>query len=245
MLIGITGQKRTGKDTIANYLIDKYRFNKHGFADKVKAMLYAINPYITDFYIYEGKLLRDEFSEGYGSSLQEIVNAIGWEQSKEIPEVRQLLQRLGTEGGRKLFGENFWVNQLFNDLGNKYLIYETGFPLHRALQSNIVIPDVRFDNEAQRILAYGGYVIRVERDGLPIGDTHASEQPIHPKLISARLQNDSTLETLYGKVEGLLNKFNFLRPQEWTGEIKKSTAQFDNLGTTVTGIDNIVPNESN
>ena len=36
MIIGITGKKRTGKDTISDFLVKKYYFVKYGFADPIK-----------------------------------------------------------------------------------------------------------------------------------------------------------------------------------------------------------------
>ena len=36
MIIGIYGKKRSGKDTIANFLCEKYGFIKYGFGDPIK-----------------------------------------------------------------------------------------------------------------------------------------------------------------------------------------------------------------
>ena len=36
MIIGITGKKRSGKDTISDFLVEKYGFVKYGFADPIK-----------------------------------------------------------------------------------------------------------------------------------------------------------------------------------------------------------------
>ena len=36
MIIGISGKKRSGKDTISDYLIQEYKFIKYGFADPIK-----------------------------------------------------------------------------------------------------------------------------------------------------------------------------------------------------------------
>lgn len=198
MLIGITGQKRRGKDTIANYLVENHKFNRHGFADKVKSYAYAQNPIIVSS--LAGETLR----------LQEIVDETGWERAKEIPEVRGLLQRTGTEAGRSIFWKNFWVDVLFRELEEKYLTYETGYPLHKELQSRVVISDVRFDNEAERIKEYGGHIIHVtsSRDGLPQPDNHASEQPINPKYVDKFIDNSSTIEDLFPLIESALEEFS-------------------------------------
>ena len=36
MIIALTGKKGCGKDTIANYLVEKYGFINYGFADPIK-----------------------------------------------------------------------------------------------------------------------------------------------------------------------------------------------------------------
>jgi len=36
MIIGFAGKKRSGKDTIANYLVNKYNFRRYAFGGPVK-----------------------------------------------------------------------------------------------------------------------------------------------------------------------------------------------------------------
>ena len=45
------------------------------------------------------------------------------------------------------------------------------------LMAKVVVPDVRFENEVQVILAMEGHVVRVVRPGYT-GDTHASERGV-------------------------------------------------------------------
>jgi hypothetical protein len=61
---------------------------------------------------------------------------------------RKLLQLLGTECGREIIHPQIWVNALFAD-------YEK--------DSEWIVTDVRFPNEAQAIKDKGGIVIRVNR----------------------------------------------------------------------------------
>ncbi len=42
--------------------------------------------------------------------VRDLVDDIGWDKAKvQYPEIRELLQRMGTEVGRALYGESFWV----------------------------------------------------------------------------------------------------------------------------------------
>jgi hypothetical protein len=191
MIIGLTGKKRRGKDTVAAHLVANHDFKRYGFADKVKAYAYAQNPVVDTPWV----------------RLQNVVDVMGWEQAKEIPEVRGLLQRTGTEAGRSVFWKDFWVDILFRQLEEEYMAYNTGLDERRLQTSKgIVISDVRFDNEAERIMQYGGHVIRVvsSREGLPAPDEHASEKDIASHLISGTIHNNGSFEELYKSIDEML-----------------------------------------
>jgi hypothetical protein len=149
-VIGLTGYAQSGKNTIADQFVANAGFEQHGFADALKGILYELNPRI--------EMFNNDFI-GYWH-IQTLVDQKGWEEAKKEPEVRQLLQRLGTEGGRKYLGEDAWVRTLFAQP-------------HGA---RIVISDVRFPNEAAAIRARGGVVIRVWRDGVGPINSHASDK---------------------------------------------------------------------
>jgi hypothetical protein len=96
---------------------------------------------------------------GHGHLAWTVQGMGGWEAAKDMyPEVRKFLQRLG-DGGRQVFGEDFWVDRL----------------MERARSyDRVVIPDVRYPNEAAAIQELGGVVIRIDRPGhVPQG--HVSE----------------------------------------------------------------------
>jgi hypothetical protein len=107
---------------------------------------------------------------------------------------RQMLQTLGTEWGRDVVHDELWVRALFNriasDLGRR---------------ANVVITDVRFENEAAPILEYGGEVWRVIRPGASClsGETssHPSEAGIPDSMVSRVILNDGTLDDLKRKVQ--------------------------------------------
>jgi cytidylate kinase len=108
---------------------------------------------------------------------------------------RRLLQSLGTEWGRQHVAEDVWIR----------LALRTARVASRA-----VIPDVRFDNEAQAIRAAGGSVWRVVRPGVSCLDSstaqHSSERGIAPELIDDVILNDGDIERLYGRVDEAIQK---------------------------------------
>jgi hypothetical protein len=151
MIIGLAGYGGSGKDTLADLLVEHKNFVKASFADPMRKALYILNP-----------LINSETNNNF-FRLQNLIDDIGWDAAKrQFPEIRFLLQRLGTEIGRNLIDENVWVSTLFKEYENQPNI-------------NLVIPDVRFPNEAYEIWNRGGYVIRVIRpDTHPVND-HLSE----------------------------------------------------------------------
>lgn len=113
MIIGLTGYAQSGKDTVANILVEKYGYQRVAFADPIRALLYEANPML---------------KEGY--RVQGLVDSYGWDKVKvDYPEARRLLQDLGV-GARKIFGDMFWVQQALSqvNLENKYVITDVRYP---------------------------------------------------------------------------------------------------------------------
>lgn len=178
MIIGLSGVARSGKDTIADYLVENYGFRKVSFADPIREALYRLDP--------------DIELDGYDMKLASAVRLLGWEKLKDAsPSIRGLMQRMGTEVGRNMFGENIWVNTALNSItpGEK-----------------IVITDVRFPNEADAIQATGGKLWRVERPGVGPANDHPSESALDAYEFPIKLVNEGTLEDLWKKVDLELDK---------------------------------------
>lgn len=173
MIVGISGYARAGKDSFGDALVRRFEFEKASFATPMKQMAEALDPYIP----FEGDFYR----------LSEWLDYVGWEGAKNIPEVRAFLQRLGTEGGRKIFGEDFWVEHTLSQ-------YSDGPALRLA------ICDVRFRNEAEAIRRRGGEVIRINRPGIEAPNDHRSEHDLDDYHCIV-IDNDGTLEELADKAE--------------------------------------------
>lgn len=169
-IIGLAGYAQVGKDTLGAALV-KLGFQRVSFADGVREALAAVNPIV-------GKT-----SEDIPIRVRDIVGAAtsgpDWEAVKRITEGRELLQRLGTEMGRNLFGENVWV--------------ERGMAKCQP-GASYVITDVRFPNEAEAIRKAGGVIVRIMRQGTEPANAHSSEllvDEIHPDLV---FRNDGSLQ---------------------------------------------------
>lgn len=171
-VLGLSGWARSGKDSVAEFLEERCGYIKMSFAQPMKDALVALNPMI-DIY-------------GNRMSLKTSTRFMSWDELKEASsEIRPLLQRLGTEVGREMFGENFWVDQAIKAIPDG---------------AKVVFADVRFPNEAEAVKKLGGQVWRIERDGYGPANDHISEHALNKYDFDQRIYNDRDLETLWEKV---------------------------------------------
>lgn len=167
LLVGLHGWQGAGKDTVAGILAER-GFERIAFADPMREALYKLDPHIAG-----------------GWSLRMLVDVSGWDSVKrEYPEVRGLLQRFGTEVGREMWGEDFWVRQ--------GLAQAAGKP-------RVVVTDVRFENEVAAIKQAGGFMFRVVRPGYGPREGHASEGDLS-HLCDRTIDNSGDLEHLRREV---------------------------------------------
>lgn len=140
-IIALCGPAGSGKSTVANYLVEKYGAQRYGFAMPLKEM------------VKRALDLSDD--QVYGT--QEQKEAVD---PRYLHSARWFLQRIGTEGCRAVFGEDFWTKQCID-------------MIRRQHQSLAVIEDMRFANEARAVLEEpGGFVWRL----WPPSDPTAAER---------------------------------------------------------------------
>jgi hypothetical protein len=123
-------------------------------------------------------------------SLATAVRLLGWDVLKsDCPEVRKLLQRMGTEVGRDMFGDSFWVDQAFKRIPEG---------------SIVVFSDVRYQNEADAIKQNGGEVWRIERPGVNAANDHTSEHDLEKYKFDHKIMNYGPIDDLYNTVTTIL-----------------------------------------
>ena len=162
-IIGLAGKAGCGKDTVADFMEGYISMSP---ADNMKAGLCAM----------------------LSISSEEL------EKKKREPDskIRYMLQTLGTEWGRNLIGNNFWLH-LLEDRMN-YL----------GTERKYVIPSVRFLNEAAWVKSLGGTVIHIDRPSLSGPDLHVSECDIS-EACDYTIMNDGSLEDLKEQTRVLLD----------------------------------------
>lgn len=176
-IIGLAGYSTSGKDSAADALIAE-GYERIAFADVLRDIAVAIDPYV-----YEVAEVDEDIF--IFRRLSAVIQSYGWDYSKnEFPDVRRLLQRLGTEAGRGILGENIWVDTAFG----------------RVKTDRVVFTDVRFPNEAEGIKSRGGVVVRIDRPGVGPRHQHPSETSLVNYPFDHHIENDGTLEDLHQKV---------------------------------------------
>jgi hypothetical protein len=200
-IVGVGGSLRSGKDTFADFLVKNHGYTKVFMSEPLADALYVLNPIIW----VEGTKDRPEQKEYryFGRTYKDIFDSLmkandgNWEETytqiKRFPEVRSLLQRLGTDVGRNMLGEDTWVN-----IAKKKLLdlAREGKPA--------VITGIRFPNEFEMIENIDGYSVWVDRpDQEDTRDKsisqHASETSVSPEDFRSIILNNGTLKELEWK----------------------------------------------
>lgn len=205
-LIGLSGPASVGKDSAAKALTEQREWVRVAFADPVRDAALALDPYVlvpndhpvTAKMFPDAQLLNDE---DMFERLEAIVKAVGWDMAKSVPEIRRVLQRLGTDAGREIHGADCWVKIA-----------------HKKICDNLanglctVVTDVRFDSEADFIREHDGIVVKMTRPGYgPVND-HISDQGI--ASYDVVINNDSGIVELHTKILSLVDGSREVLPIE-------------------------------
>ena len=189
-IIGLSGFARAGKDETAKVLVEEFGFVQIAFADKLREMLYALNPIVAVL----SRSCTETIREGWEPTesqiyLQDVIDTVGWDGYKETkvgPEIRRLLQRLGTEAGRKTLWDTIWIDATLANLD---------------ADAKVVVSDARFFNEFDAIKDRGGKIWRITRDGVGPANNHPSElEASYYDEFDYYLLNNGSLEGFKQKV---------------------------------------------
>ena len=177
-VIGLTGRKRSGKDTAGAALV-AMGFTRKSFAHPIKLMLAAL-------LLYQG-VPGDVIERMLEGDLKEVNSEYLNGRSP-----RHAMQTLGTEWGRGLIADSIWVDVLLRSC---------------AGHEKVVVTDVRFPNEVDALRSeFGAEVYRVVRPGLEAAnDNHPSETQIDSLAVDGIIQNVDL--TAAGFTAHVLGKF--------------------------------------
>jgi|ETNmetMinimDraft_8_1059916.scaffolds.fasta_scaffold13216_3 hypothetical protein len=182
-LIGITGYKRSGKDTAGEYFIER-GYIKYAFAGPLKKACQEIFMFTDEQ--TEGKD-KEKYDDRWNISARKVFQRFGTEIFREnladfYPEMEKIK-------------ENFWTYRF-------KIWYENQLEINKDVK--IVVTDVRFDNEANIIKELGGIIIKVKRKNKKNLDQHKSETSIEKIKCDYLVKNDSNIENYYKKLSKIV-----------------------------------------
>lgn len=199
MIISISGLIGSGKDTIADYLVNSHNFRRESWAGALKDALSVIFGW--DRVLLEGKTEQSR-------KWREVPDEWWTQRLGETITPRRILQEWGTDVCRNHFHDDIWIASLENKL--------------RHTSDNIVISDSRFANEITSVKRLGGITVRVNRGETPswvseylkfgqslefrqaYPNIHASEFSSVGLEYDYIIDNNGTVDSLFKSVNDLL-----------------------------------------
>lgn len=201
-LIGIHGNAGAGKDTVGNYLANKFHdFYTESFAGDLK--LAASHAFGIPQKNFNETALKAQLQEFWGVSPREIAQFVGTELFRDM--IPNLVESVGPE---------FWVFRMAGKLNGKARLPE--YDGDYSAGDTVAITDVRFQNEYDWIIKNGGIVIILRRKGADgnVGiANHRSEAGLdaHANERTSIIENNGTLAELYSKVDDVIDNQPFLK----------------------------------
>lgn len=204
-IVGICGFIGSGKDTVADYLVNIHGFKRESFANSLKDAVSMV-------FGWDREML-----EGRSKKSREWREQVDpwWAEKLDMPNLtpRWVLQYWGTDVIRKGFSDEIWVASLESRLAKT--------------QDDIVITDCRFPNEIAAIRNVGGQVFHIQRgpdpdwldlarnfmegphnmqwatsrDRLKQMGVHTSEYSWVGQKFDGIFKNDGTMDDLYIQIE--------------------------------------------
>lgn len=186
-IIAISGKIGSGKDLTGSIIKHLQPYNNweiKKFAGKLKEVCSIILNFPVEYFEVPDFKQRELGSEWDYTNKEFILDY------KKAMTVRDLLQLLGTNAFRDQVHPNIWVNALFSSYTDN---------------SNWIITDCRFKNEAEAIKKRGGIIVRIERGDGSYGQEHSSESELDGWEFDYVIKNDSGIDSLQDKVGQMLD----------------------------------------
>jgi hypothetical protein len=170
MIIGVCGFIGSGKDTIADYLVNIHEYRRESFANTLKDAVSAVFGW--DRTMLEGRTKqarewREQVDPWWSKRLDRAITP------------RWILQYWGTEVCRKGFHDDIWIASLENKL--------------RTSSDSVVISDCRFPNEIKAIKEQGGKATNAQLTALAVNDLKNIWVNLNNRLIKDMFLEDKIL----------------------------------------------------
>lgn len=197
VLIGLGGYAGAGKDAFAEFLRDDHGVTLMGMSEPLLDALVLLNPWIPGVSFPERDKMR----------FVDHLDAVGYTEAKKHPEVRRLLQVLGTEIGRDMIGQDTWTN-----VARKKILAEF------AHGRSVALTGIRFPDELAMVHELSGASVWIRRPGVEPALGHVSDRTLSPHDFDIVVDNSGTLDVLR---EFASSVYAEVRAQaaQWAGDV--------------------------
>jgi len=180
LIIGIAGDIGSGKDTLAVFMQEYAKQNN--IPCHIRGMAHSLRSEVVDFLM---KALPQDHPgrESREACFELLINR----DTKE--QFRGLMRWWGTEYRRMLFQDDYWIEQHRGWV--KWVEH-----CEKTDKVIILVPDVRYLNEAEYITTSGGIVMEVFRPELMADKSHSSDTGLVDYKFHGTLLNDQGIEEL-------------------------------------------------
>ena len=185
-IIAICGAKRSGKDVLANHIIEKYGYTRLSFAEPLKQLVKQLFNFSDEQVgLIDGDNdEKDTIDERWGISPRKALQFIGTEVLQH--KIQELIPNIGRD-----YLANILLSKIEND-------------------KTYVISDLRFIHEYEKIKHLDIDIIKVIRPSLTTGDEGEQNDEQHLSEVenlyipcNKEIINDGTLEDYINKFENL------------------------------------------
>ena len=183
-IVGVTGRKYNGKDTLGNYLVSQHGYKRLAFADALKDACRCVFGF-DDEQLYGGK--KEEIDEFWRTSPRIALQYIGTELFRN--QLNQIMPHVE---------HNIWVEVIRRKIIKERQINP---------DTKFVITDVRFPNEINMVRDFEGVLVRVKRDLCQNAtDVHASEIEIDNLDVDHEVDNNGTKDEMCARAIDILSQ---------------------------------------
>lgn len=177
-VFAIIGEKRVGKDVVAQYLSENHNFNHvkvaHVLKETIKVMFDLSDQQVESD-------IKDTIDPRYGVS------------------PRRIMQFVGTEFGQ------YQLQELLPDIGRCFWIKQLCISMQKKENDKFVISDVRFQHEITELKKNFPHVVSIKiTRNTGLIDTHVSEQEHNLIQPDYTIVNNSSIQTLYHKIDDIV-----------------------------------------
>ena len=203
-IIGFMGKKRSGKDTAGDYLVKYHGYKKYAFASSLKEICKSVFSFTDEQLNGDEKEVIDDY---WGLSPRQALQYVGTDLFRN--QISSLIPNMGND---------IWVNVL-----ERKLKEET---------SNIVITDIRFENERAMVKRLGGIIVKIHSGDIWVADDVKMDYASHDYINITKV--DGNVDKCSGKVDECSGKVD--------GNVEKCSSKVDECSGKVDVCNNILQN---